>query len=148
MSKLFILLGEEPEQSRLLEHRRPNTCWRFSFQVSPKNCQKTWGKTCQLFTNIKRWFIVFCLIVFWKCSDVKHCSYIFCKGKKSKSWLNEVRNLFHNLNKYLRNSHQLCLSGFQPCPASRLSMDHHLKELVLPPRATATTPQENTAATS
>ncbi|KAI9530400.1 hypothetical protein NQZ68_004418 [Dissostichus eleginoides] len=44
--------------------------------------------------------------------------------------------------------HRKTVRRLEPCPASRLSMDHHLKELVLLPRATATTPQENTAATS
>ncbi|KAF1382484.1 hypothetical protein PFLUV_G00144260 [Perca fluviatilis] len=44
--------------------------------------------------------------------------------------------------------HRKTVRRLEPCPAFRLSMDHHLKELVLLPRATATTPQENTAATS
>lgn len=48
MSKLCVLLGEEPEQSRLLEPERPNNSWRYSFQVSPKNCQKTWGKIWEI----------------------------------------------------------------------------------------------------
>ncbi|CAG5865533.1 unnamed protein product [Menidia menidia] len=45
-------------------------------------------------------------------------------------------------------SHWKTVRRLEPCPAFRLSMDHHLKEPVLLPRATATTPQENTAATS
>lgn len=61
-------------------------------------------------------------------------------GKAFQTFLSHLLNLFSDEN-------VLFFWALQPCPASRLSMDHHLKEPVLLPRVTATTQQESTAAT-
>lgn len=64
--KVMCLIGQDPEQRRFLESCQPHNSWHYPFQVSPKNCQKTWGRIWKI---IYKWKTKMDYgILFWKYS--------------------------------------------------------------------------------